>query len=136
MPVQFRGDLFVDTLRAKLVTARLGATILNDLTGPVEIPKRSDIVEAAWVAEDIAIGLSDPTFSQLTMTPRTIAARTELTRNLLMQSSPDAEQLVRNDLASVMAEGDRRGRHQRQRHAAVPRGVLNFVGIGTSTWPR
>ena len=34
-----RADLFVDVLRAKLITRRLGARVLSGLVGNVDIPK-------------------------------------------------------------------------------------------------
>lgn len=131
VPGQFRGDLFIDTLRAKLITARLGATVLNDLTGHVEIPRRTASSTAQWVSENTAIDLSDPAFGQISMTPRTVGARTELTRNLLLQSSPDAEQLTRNDFAAVLAEAIDTAAINGSGVGAVPKGLLNFTGIGT-----
>ena len=133
VPGQFRGDLFIDTLRAKLVTARLGRH------GP-ERPERAsrdpeahrDRRRRSGSPKISAIDLSDPGFGQISMTPRTVGARTELTRNLLMQSSPGRRAADAQRFRQRHRRGDRRGRHQRQSGiGAVPKGLLQHAGIGS-----
>lgn len=74
--------------------------------------------------------LSDPEFSKISLKPRHVGARTELSRNMLQQASPDAEASVRDDLAQVLARALDR--------AAIagtggtePLGVLGTVGVGS-----
>ena len=60
---------------------------------------------AIWdVAEGSNLTGSDQQFEQVTLTPRHVGALTEFSRQLLQQASPDVEQLVRNDMALVIAE--------------------------------
>lgn len=47
----FRGDQFIDILRAKLVTQGLGATVLSGLRGNVDIPRLKTSATTGWVAE-------------------------------------------------------------------------------------
>jgi len=100
-----RGDLYIDLLRSALVTRRLGATVLNDLRGNVEIPRLDASAGFAWVAENAAITPSDPDVGEATLTPKHAGAITEYSRNLLLQSSPDIEQLLRADFAATLARG-------------------------------
>ncbi|WP_426979772.1 hypothetical protein ACHW9U_09025 [Xylella fastidiosa] len=60
-----------------------------------------------------------PENDQIHFTPKSLAAYTDITRRLLLQSTPDAEQIVRSDLLNVMAlEVDRAAIiRQRLRHA-------------------
>jgi hypothetical protein len=95
------GNEFIDVLRARLITRRLGARILSGLTGDVEIPKQSAAAGTNWLAEDAELGDSDPTFSKITLQPKHCGAMTEFSRNMLLQSSPDIEQLIRQDFAAL-----------------------------------
>jgi HK97 family phage major capsid protein len=99
-----RGDLFIDRLRAALRIRGLGATVLSNLRGNVDIPKLKQSATAGWVAENSALTPSDHQFSKVQMTPKHCGALTEFSRNMLLQSSPDIEQLVRADFAAVLAE--------------------------------
>ena len=97
------GSQFIDILRAKLVLRRLGARVLTGLVGNVDVPKLIGSATAAWFAENSAITQSDVTPDKVSMTPKHVGALTEFSRNMLLQSSPDIEQLVRNDFAAVLA---------------------------------
>lgn len=96
---------FIDLLRNRMVTAKLGVQTLPGLVGDVSIPKQSGGATLYWVAEGAAVDDSDQTFTQVTATPHTAGAATGITRKLLIQSTPSAEQLVRNDLLATLAVG-------------------------------
>jgi HK97 family phage major capsid protein len=125
-----RGDMFINRLRASLVTGRLGATVLNGLTGNVDIPRLKASASTGWVAENTALPNSDHQFDKVSMTPKHVGALTELSRNMLQQPSIDIEQLVRNDFAAILAEAMDRAALNGSGTGAEPRGVLNVVGIG------
>jgi HK97 family phage major capsid protein len=99
-----RGDLYIDAMRAALVLNRLGATVLNGLVGNVEIPKRTGSVTAEWIAENSALNFSDQEFGSVPMAPKHVGAITELSRNMLLQTSPDIDTLTRQDFAAVLAQ--------------------------------
>ena len=102
-PERHRADLFIDLLRDQLVTGRLGATVLDNLVGDQDIPKQTGSSTAQWVAEDGAITETDAAFTDVSMSPKTVGAITSYSRRTLINASPSIEQLVRNDLASVVA---------------------------------
>lgn len=128
-----KGGMFIDTLRANLITGRLGATVLSGLSGNVAIPKRTGSVSAGWVNENQALSFSDQNFGQVEMSPKHVGAITELSRNMLMQSSPDIKQLTRNDMAAVLAQAIDTAAVQGDGNAPNPRGVLNVVGVGSAS---
>lgn len=128
----FKGDQFIDTLRANLITGRLGATVLSGLSGNVAIPKRSGSVSASWVSENQALTFSDQNFEQVTMEPKHCGAITELSRNMIIQSSPDVEELTRRDMAEVLARAIDAAAILGDGTGPNPRGILNVSGIGTS----
>jgi len=100
----FRGDLFIDILRARMITQGLGATMLAGLHGNVDLPRLKKSAATGWVAENAAITPSDHEFEKVSMTPKHVGAITEFSRNMLLQSTPDIEALIRNDFALVLAQ--------------------------------
>ena len=66
------------------------------------IPKFKSDMSAGWVAENEALSDSGMDFNDLvTLKPRHVGAITELPRQLIQQSSPDINSLVRDDLARM-----------------------------------
>ncbi|MBB3175571.1 HK97 family phage major capsid protein [Endobacter medicaginis] len=98
-----RADLFVDVLRNALIVARLGGRYIPNLSGSVSIPRKTASSNVFWVGEGQPITASDPTFDQINMTPKTAGAITEFSRNMVLQSSPEIEQLAQDDLARDVA---------------------------------
>lgn len=99
----YRPGEFIDRLRAALVIRRLGARVLSGLVGNVAIPRLKVSATGAWVAENAALSASDVEVEQVTLSPKHVGALTEYSRNMLMQSSPDIEELLRDDFAKVLA---------------------------------
>ncbi|MDZ3836823.1 MAG: phage major capsid protein [Rhodospirillales bacterium] len=133
VPTDHRADLFIEPLRARLVVRRLGARVLSGLTGNVDIPRLTKSAVGHWVAENAAIAPSDPEFDKVSLAPKHCGGIVEMSRNMLQQTSPDVEQLVRSDLAAVLARAIDK--------AAIagtggtqPVGILGTVGVGTVTW--
>jgi HK97 family phage major capsid protein len=128
------GNQFIDVLRAKLITRRLGARVLSGLTGDVEIPKQSAAAGTSWLLEDSELGDSDASFQKITLEPKHCGAMTEFSRNILLQSSPDIEQLIRMDFAAVLANAldvaALNGSGSTQ-----PTGILNLSGLATVNGP-
>jgi HK97 family phage major capsid protein/HK97 family phage prohead protease len=94
---------FIDLLRKKSIVTRAGASVMSGLVGNVAIPKQTGASTAYWVAESGAPTESQQTMAQVAMSPKTVGAFTDYSRRLLLQSSIDVENFVRNDLAQVIA---------------------------------
>lgn len=94
---------FIELLRNAIVVRAAGATVLTGLVGNFDIPKQTGGATATWIGEDDDAGETEGTIGQIGMTPTTVSAFTEYTRRLLLQSSIDIEQFVRNDLAIAIA---------------------------------
>jgi HK97 family phage major capsid protein len=93
---------FIDILRNAMVINRMGARMMTGLVGQVAIPKHTGSATAYWVAENAAPTESQQSFGQVTMTPKTVGAWTDISRRLLLQSSIAVESLVQTDLATVL----------------------------------
>jgi HK97 family phage major capsid protein len=124
---------FIELLRNRLALANVGATVLNGLQGNVAIPKQTGAASAYWVGEGSAPTESQETLGQVTMSPKTVGAFVDYSRRLLLQSSIDVEQMVRNDLARVIAlEIDRAGLYG-SGSSNQPLGLVNTAGINTAS---
>ena len=128
------GGSFIDLLRNRMLVSQFGATHLAGLRGNVTIPKLSGASTAYWLAtETTSITESQQTFGQLALSPKTVGAYTEITRQLLLQSDPTADMLVMNDLAKVVALAVDAASINGSGAAGQPTGVLNTAGIGAVT---
>lgn len=127
------GGQFIDRLRAALTIRRLGARVLTGLQGNLDIPALKASGTAGWVAENTALTPGDHEFRKVSMTPKHAGAITELSRNMLQQSSLDVENLVRNDFAQILADVVDRAAISGSGAGAEPRGILNTAGIGSVT---
>lgn len=104
VPLVQRPDQFIDVLRNSLVIERSGARVLTDLQGDIAIPRRIMPVTPAFVTEQQPLPLSDGAYAQLKMTPKTAGVVSEISRNLVLQSSPSVEALVMDDQAKTLAQ--------------------------------
>ena len=123
---------FIDVLRAKAKVMSLGPTLLSGLVGNVAIPRQDTPASAYWLSPEGSDATeSEGTFDQVTLSPKTVGARSQYTRQLLMQSTPDIEMLVRNDLAKVLALAIDAASISGTGANGQPTGILNTVGIGS-----
>jgi len=125
---------FIEILRARSVAMRMGATRMTGLVGNVTVPTQTGAATAAWLAnETTAAGESDQTFGQMALSPKNVAAYTEISRQLMLQSSPSAEQIVMNDLAAVVALAVDNAAINGSGSAGQPLGIVGTGSIGSVT---
>jgi len=124
----------IDVLRNRSVVMGLGATTLEGLVGDVAIPRVTSGSASAWIStEGGNAAQSDPQFDQVTMSPKTAGTYTEVTRQLLQQSSIGLEAFLRNDLAQGMATLIDAGALYGSGSSGQPTGVANTSGINAPT---
>jgi HK97 family phage major capsid protein/HK97 family phage prohead protease len=124
---------FIDLLRNRSFLMRV-VSELSGLVGNIDIPKQLTGPAASWIGEDEAAESTGITFGLVSLRPKTLSARGELTRKLLMQNSLGVEALFRRDLATVMAlEIDRAGIYGTNLNNQ-PKGLTIQSGINTSMW--
>ena len=126
-----RPGSFIELLRNRLALNTLGVTMLTGLNGPVAIPRQTGAPTAYWVAEKGAPSESNPSVDQVNLTPKTLGAYTEFSRKLVLQSSIDVEQMVRNELATVIALEIDRAALYGLGNTNQPQGLKLVTGINT-----
>jgi HK97 family phage major capsid protein len=124
---------FIEMLRNRSVVMRLGATTMPGLVGSVAIPKQLTAATANWFASEAGTATeSNLTFGQLALIPKTVSAYVELSRQLLLQSTPNAEGVVNRDLSQVLALAVDLAALNGPGTAGQPTGIANTSGVGTA----
>ena len=127
----FRPADFIDALRNASSVMPL-ATNLNGLSGDVKIPKKTTASTAQFISsEGGASGESEMVIGSVTMSPKTLGAFTDVTRQLMIQSSLDVENLIRDDLSKSMAIAIDNAALEGSGSSGNPTGITNTSGINT-----
>jgi len=130
----YRGDQFIDALRNASSVMAAGATTLTGLSGDVKIPRKSAGASAGWVSsEGGATSESEMTLATVSLTPKTLGAYTDVTRQLLIQSSEDVDRLIRDDLTTAIAIAIDKAALEGSGSSGQPTGILNQTGVNTVT---
>jgi HK97 family phage major capsid protein len=124
-------SLFIPPLYAALTIRKAGARVISGLVSNVDIPQQSQSVVGSWVAENTPLTFTDPGFTRVSLRPKHYGAITEFSRNMLLQSTPDIEALLRADMTNVLARGLDAAAIAGTGTANDPVGILNQTGIGT-----
>lgn len=122
---------FIEVLRNKARVVQLGARMLTGLVGNVDIPRQITATATYWVTEGADVTQAEATFDKISLSPKTVGARSSMTRNMMMQSTPDIEMIVRNDLAAQLALAIDLAAISGSGTSGQPTGILSTSGIGS-----
>ena len=92
----------VDGLWAATVFEQLGATIMRGLTGDLKLPRVTAGLAAAWADENADAANTAATFDEVSFAPNRMAAFTQISKTLLLQSSIDIENWVKREIARAV----------------------------------
>ena len=121
---------FVDLLRNMSAFMRTGITVLNGLSGNVEISKQTGPSTTFWVGEGGDVTESDLSYGLVNMSPKTLGARVAVSRRALIQTSPDIENLNRNDVLKQIGLGIDRAIGYGTGSSSQPLGLKGITGVG------
>jgi HK97 family phage major capsid protein len=122
-------ESFIDILRNNMATVGLGITVLSGLTGNPSIPRQDGAGTGYWIGEGTDPTESNITLGQLGLSPKTVGAVQEFTRQLLIQSAPSVDALVMNDIAAVLARTIDLAIIAGTGSSNQPKGVLETTGV-------
>jgi HK97 family phage major capsid protein len=124
---------FIDILRNRSVAMAMGSRTLSGLTGNVMFPRQTGKPSVTWQGGDgTSITAADQTLGQLSMTPKTVIAITDVSEQLLRQASPSAEAFIMADLAADVAIDGVDYAVINGTGGAQPVGIKNTSGITSS----
>lgn len=118
---------YIDALKEKLVVVKMGATVLNDLVGTVNLPSVGS-VQATFLDEAALAGTKKATVSRVQLIPRGIRANMVTTRDLIKQTSLDVERILAERLSDAAAACI-----DKEALAAIATAVASASGNGV-TW--
>lgn len=122
---------FIDVLRNKMMVKQLGARVLNDLVGDLDIPRKSAASTAGWIsAEGDDAAETTPSIDLVQFRLKSLGGYTDITRKMLNQSSLDIEMLVRDDLSEAIALGIDAASLHGSGSSGQPTGIAATSGIG------
>jgi len=93
---------FVDGLFPDLVVEQLGATVMRGLSGSLSLPRNLTGLAAAWETEYADADNTAATFDEVAFAPKRLAAFTQISKQLLYQSSIDIEAWVKREISRAV----------------------------------
>ena len=120
----------VPALRPRLKVAEMGATILSGLVGNLDLPIGNGLASAAWEGENDTTAETTPSTTLLSLRPNRLAAFTDISKQLLSQSSTSVEAWVRAELSNAIARAVDAAAINGSGSSNQPTGILNTAGIG------
>jgi HK97 family phage major capsid protein len=124
------GDL-IPFLDPRLAVIQAGATLLTGLTGNLDFPRNDAAATAVWETENSANDETSPTFDKISMSPNRLGAFTNISKQLLVQSSIDVENFVRNRLSEAINRALDYALINGDNSTQPFFGILNTAGIGS-----
>ena len=122
-----------DRFRPALKVQAMGATVMANLTGFLDLPNLASSGTATWVAENGNATRSAAGFDKVSMGPKTITGEYRLSRRLMLQSGAAIEDLLRRDLGFILAQGLDLAAINGSGVDAEPLGILNTSGVDAET---
>lgn len=120
----------LDSFFDRLVVRQAGATVLEGLTGNLDVPRIVAGTAPAHKAENAAADEVSPTTAVLSLSPNRLPAYVEVSNQLLVQSSSAIETVIRNNLtAQILAVAESKFFHGTG--TLMPTGVAATSGIGS-----
>lgn len=122
---------FIEVLRNRARVLQLGATVLSGLVGAVTIPRQTGQTATFWTAEGVNTSEGEATFDSVSLSMKTIGTFSQISRNMLMQATPDIDMLARADMMQAIALGVDLATLSGSGSGAQPLGIGNQSGIGS-----
>ena len=119
----------LEPLRANLVLAQAGATVMTGLVGDISIPVFSGS-NVGWEGEVDPAKNGTGTFAEVKLSPKRLTAFVDVSKQFLIQDSNDAEAMLKRDIVNAISNkleetvlGDEAGT------AVMPEGIFYNVPI-------
>lgn len=101
VPVEYSNEI-IELLRAKAIFFQAGPRIMP-MNGTMEIPRLTGGATAGYIGENSSISTSEQTFGNLKLTSKKLAAMVPVSNDLIRNSNPQADQVVRDDIVSELS---------------------------------
>jgi HK97 family phage major capsid protein len=123
---------FFDKLSAESVAIKSGIRVIRTMRDVLHVPRIDSDPAANWTAEAAPITPSDPAYTDITATPRKLAALTVVSNELIADSNPDVIALLEKQMTRALALKLDLGVFEGSGTAPEIRGSKNTAGITTN----
>lgn len=103
VPDQYVSDI-IEFLRPASAVLSLNPLQMPMPNGTITVPKLAGGSSATYIGENTNIVATQPSFGQLRLTARKLAALVPISNDLIRFSTPSADTIVRDDLVSAIAQ--------------------------------
>ena len=93
----------IDLLRAQSTVRAMGATTMPMNSGSMTIPKLTQGATSTYIGENERGGASQPEFGSIQLSAKKLKTLVPISNDLLRDSTPQADTIVRDDLVQAMA---------------------------------
>lgn len=124
VPQNFSAE-YIDLLRNRAVLRRAGVRTIPLPNGNLKMPKGLTGSSSAYVGENATIAASQGTFGQLAFAAKKLATIVPMSNELLLDSSPDAAMIVRDDILASAALAEDVAMLRSDGTGNSPTGILN-----------
>lgn len=124
------GEL-IPFLDPRLAVLEAGATLLTGLMGNIDFPRNDAAATAVWEGENDPNAETSPTFDRIQMSPNRLGAFTDISKQLMVQSSIDVENFVRGRLNEAINRALDSALINGDGSTQLITGILNTSGIGS-----
>lgn len=138
---------FVELLRNQSRVVQAGARMLPNLVGDVDLPSQTAGAAVTWLATettDLATETTQDFSATVSLTPKTVGIRADVTRRMIKQGTPGIEDLVRDDIRQQIGIAIDLAAIAGSGASGQPQGIIGTAGIGavalgatpltTTTW--
>lgn len=122
---------WIDYLYNRMVLPGLGADFMTGLVGNIAFPRATAIPTATWEGETDANAESNPTVDQVTMSPKRVGTYVDISKMLLLQTSPSIDARIKNQLMTSMGLGIEYAAIHGPGSGGSPTGIAATSGIGS-----
>lgn len=101
VPEQIASEV-IPLLTAKTVVRRMGVDLMQMTSDTMSLPKIASGATSNYVGENKNAPISEPSFGSVTLTARKLITMVPVSNDLLRDSNPRADSIVRNDMLRAM----------------------------------
>lgn len=124
----------IEMLKNMLALNQTNMTQMSGLRANLSFPRQITASTAAFLTEVAAISASNPTFDEITMTPKRVGDFVVYSQQLFRQSNESIEALVRRDILQQIALAIDSAGIQGSGSGANPEGIINTTGVNSVTF--
>ncbi len=120
----------IEMLRGQAVVMKSGARTMPMNSNILTLPKMTAGAQAEYVGENSNIVKSEESFGQLNLSAKKLAVLVPISNDLIRDSSPSADGIVRDDLVNAMSLRADKAFIRDDGTANKPKGILYWVPAG------